>query len=53
MITKKVLKEFVSSLEFRNAVPELENVEFEETLNTLIIALEDFKKQWLDNVNNI
>jgi hypothetical protein len=50
---KKVLKEFVNSLEFRNPVPELDNVESEETLNTLIIALEDFRKEWINNVEII
>jgi hypothetical protein len=50
---KKILKEFVSGLEFRHSVPDLENKESDEVLNTLIIALEDFKKEWLNNVEII
>lgn len=47
---KKSLTEFVKSLEFRNAVPELNNLELEEFLNTFIRDVERFKSLWSENV---
>lgn len=50
---KKTLIEFVKSLDVRNPIPELDNVESEETLSTFMIALEDFRKEWINNVEII
>jgi len=50
---KKTLTQFVKSLDVRNPVPELDNVESEETLSTFMIALEDFRKEWINNVEII
>lgn len=50
---KKELTKFVKSLDVREAVPELENKESEETLSTFFIALEDFRKEWINNIEII
>jgi len=50
---KKLLIELVESLDFHNALPEMQNDLSEEMLNKLIIDLDEFKKGWLNNVNNL
>lgn len=47
---KKTLTALVNSVRFHHNAFSLENNESEETMNTFIIALEDFKKLWIDNV---
>ncbi len=50
---KKALTKFIKSLDVRIAVPELDNEESDETLNGFMIALEDFRKEWINNVEII
>lgn len=50
---KKLLIELVESLDFHNALPEMQNDLSEEMLNKLIIDLDELKKGWLNNVNNL
>lgn len=50
---KKLLIELVQSLDFHNAIPEMQNDLSEEMLNKLIIDLDELKKGWLNNVNNL
>jgi len=50
---KKLLIELVESLDFHNALPEMQNDLSEEMLNKFIIDLDELKKGWLNNVNNL
>ena len=50
---KKLLIELIESLDFHNALPEMQNDLSEEMLNKLIIDLDELKKGWLNNINNI
>jgi len=50
---KKELTEFIESIEFRSAVPEMENEDSEKFLNNSVEMLEEFKKGLLININLI
>lgn len=48
---KKVLKEFVKSLEFRNPVPELENEDLQPILDKILLELENTRGYLLTEIN--
>ena len=48
---KKKLKDFVSSLEFRNAIPELENEDMQVILDNIFQELENTRGFMLTNIN--
>ena len=48
---KKVLKEFVKSLDFRNAVPELDNENMQYILDNILLELENTKGLLLTTIN--
>ena len=50
---KKALIDFVESLEFQNAIPEMENSELQIFLDQLIIAINETKKDIISAIEKL